>query len=285
MDNPTILVINPNTSRQMTAAIDRVAQGAAGAQANVVTLCSTQGPHTIEGALDTALGVAGMLEVVGAYTQPFDAVVVACFGDPGLEALRFLVRVPVVGIGAASFTQAACISHRFAIITPAIGTPERYAAVAASMGLTRQFLGTYQTQLSVADFESDDPVVLDALVFQAQQAVKDGTECLLFGCAGIADQIRNIEERVGVTCIASAAAGVSQALACLRHRHMPIAGGPFRTVKAKPLEGFEALQRHYLEAVGRKCDTHPHALTTLAGREYGASPRGQSGSDRLRAGP
>jgi allantoin racemase len=245
MDNPTILVINPNTSEEMTAAIDRVAQAAAGPGANVVTRRSEQGPHTIEGALDAALGVAGMLAVVGAYTQPFDAVVVACFGDPGVDALRLLVRVPVVGIGAASFTQAAFISQRFAIVTPAVGTPERYAAVSAAMGLCQQFLGTYQTSLSVADFESDDPAVLDTLVFHAEQAVKDGADCLLFGCAGIADQIHDIEARVGVLCIPSVAAGVSQAMACVRHRRSPIPGGPFRTVKSKPLDGFEALQRHY----------------------------------------
>jgi allantoin racemase len=245
MDQPTILVVNPNTSQEMTAAIDGVAQAAAGTQANVITLRSAQGPHTIEGALDAALGVAGMLEVVAAYTLPFDAVVVACFGDPGVEALRLLVRVPVVGIGAASFTQAACSSQRFAIVTPAVGTPQRYATVAAVMGLTPQFLGTYQTSLSVADFESDDPVVLETLVFHAQQAVKDGAECVLFGCAGIADQIHHIEDRVGVLCIASVAAGVSQAIACVRHRRTPLLGGPFRAVKTKPLEGFAALQRHY----------------------------------------
>jgi allantoin racemase len=245
MDTPTILVINPNTSEEMTAAIDRVGQGAAGTSAKVVTLRSQQGPHTIEGALDAALGVAGMLEVIGAYSRPFDAVVVACFGDPGVEALRLLVRVPVIGIGAASFTQAAFISQRFAIVTPAVGTPERYAAVAAAMGVTRQFLGTYQTHFSVADFESDDPTVIDTLAYHAQQAVKDGAECLLFGCAGIADQIQEIEDRVGTLCIPSVAAGVTQAIACVRHRRAPLAGGPFRTVKTKPLEGFPALQRHY----------------------------------------
>jgi allantoin racemase len=245
MDTPTILVVNPNTSEDMTAAIDRVGQAAAGTSATVVTLRSQQGPHTIEGPLDAALGVAGMLEVIGAYTPPFDAVVVACFGDPGVEALRLLVRVPVIGIAAASFTQAAFLSQRFAIVTPAVGTPERYAAVTAAMGITRQFLGTYQTQLSVADFESDDPAVVDTLVFHAQQAVKDGAECLLFGCAGIADQVQEIEERVGVLCLPSVAAGVSQAIACVRHRRTPLVGGPFRTVKTKALEGFAALQRHY----------------------------------------
>lgn len=245
MEQPTILVVNPNTSQEMTTAIDRVAQATVGTQAKAVTLCSRQGPHTIEGPLDAALGTAGMLEVVGAYAAPFDAVVVACFGDPGVDALRMLVRVPVVGIGAASFIQAALMSQRFAIVTPSVGTPARYAAVTEAMGLSRQFIGTYQTTLAVVDFESGDPAVLQILVGQAQQAVKAGAECLLFGCAGIADQIAEIEARVGVPCLASVAAGVSQALACLSHRRMRLAGGPFRQVKQKALEGFSALRCHY----------------------------------------
>lgn len=249
MDKPTILVVNPNTSEAMTAAIDRIAHEAAGSSANVVTRCSEHGAHTIEGPLDAALGVAGMLEVVGAYPYSFDAVVVACFSDPGVEALRLLVRVPVIGIGAASFTQAAFISQRFAVVTPAVGTPERYAAVAAAMGLSKQFLGTYQTPLAVADFESGDPAVLDTLAFHAQQAVKDGADCLLFGCAGIAEQLRDIEERVGVLCIPSVAAGVTQAIACLRHRRAALPGGPFRLVNPKPLKGFNGLVRHYTRRV------------------------------------
>jgi allantoin racemase len=245
MEKPTILVVNPNTSQEMTAAIDRVARAAAASSARVVTIRSHNGPYTVEGALDAALATTSMLEVVAAHKDPFDAVVDACFGDPGVEALRTLVRVPVIGIGAASFLQASCISQQFAIVTPAAGTPARYAAVIAAMGLSRQFVGTYQTPLSVADFEADDPEVLETLVCHAAQAVKDGADCLLFGCAGIADQIRDIEERVGAMCIASVAAGVSQAIACLQHRRAPIAGGPFRTIKAKSLAGFEALQPHY----------------------------------------
>ena len=253
MDKPTILVLNPNTSEDMTLAIARLASATAGSSANVVTRRSLQGPHTIEGPLDAALGVAGMLEAVASYPYGFDAVVVACYGDPGVEALRLLVRVPVVGIGAASFIQAGFSSQHFAIVTPAVGTPERYAAVTAELGLTKQFIGTYQTPLAVADFESGDPTVLEILTAHAERAAKDGAECLLFGCAGIAEQIRTIEERVGVLCIPSVAAGVTQAIACVRHRRAPLPGGPFRRVNPKPLVGFHALARHYARG--------PHAYT------------------------
>src|SRR5262249_43800141 len=165
MDKPTILVVNPNTSEAMTVAIDRIAWEAAGTSANIVTRRSLQGPHPIEGPLDAALGAARMLEVVGAYPYSFDAVVVACFGDPGVEALRLLVRVPVIGIGAASFIQAGFLSQRFAIVTPSVGTPERYAAVTAAMGGTHQFVGTYQTPLAVADFESGGTARVGSLGF------------------------------------------------------------------------------------------------------------------------
>src|SRR5262249_38420244 len=124
-----------------------------------------------------------------------------------------------------------------AIVTPCVGTPERYAAVTAAMGLTNQFVGTYQTPLAVADFESGDPAVVDTLVFHAQQAVKGGAECLLFGCAGIAEQIREIEERVGVLCIPSVAAGVTQAIACLRHRRGPPGGGAVLGAPPQPRPG------------------------------------------------
>ena len=56
MDKPTILVVNPNTSEAMTIAINHIAWEAAGSSANIVTRRSLQGPHTIEGPLDAALG-------------------------------------------------------------------------------------------------------------------------------------------------------------------------------------------------------------------------------------
>jgi len=75
--------------------------------------------------------------------------------------------------------------------------------------------------------------------------VKGGAECLLFGCVGIVEQIREIEERVGALCIPSVAAGVTQAIACLRQRRAPLAGGPFQRVNPKLLAGFNSLARHY----------------------------------------
>jgi Asp/Glu/hydantoin racemase len=46
-----------------------------------------------------------------------DAVVVACFGDPGLEALRELAPIPVIGLLEAAVTEAARGDAPYAVIT------------------------------------------------------------------------------------------------------------------------------------------------------------------------
>ena len=46
-----------------------------------------------------------------------DAVVLACFGDPGLAALKEIAKVPVVGMADASILQACAMGNRFSIVT------------------------------------------------------------------------------------------------------------------------------------------------------------------------
>ena len=59
MDQPNILVVNPNTSLEMTAAIDQVAQATAGTAARVITCSSANGPQTIEGPTRCCSGGGG----------------------------------------------------------------------------------------------------------------------------------------------------------------------------------------------------------------------------------
>ncbi|MSP68404.1 MAG: hypothetical protein EXQ96_10030 [Alphaproteobacteria bacterium] len=217
MTFPTLLVLNPNASADMTAAIDRIARQAAGERASIETRYNPAGPHVIETPADRIACVPGALEAIRNVGLAFDAVVLACFGDPGIEEVRAAVKVPVTGIGVSSFLQASMIG-RFAIVSPRPGTPERFKALTERLGIADRFVGTYNTGLPVAAFEADAAETYATLLAHARRAVADGAECLLFGCAGIADQVARIQAEVGVACIASVAAGVAQALACLSHR-------------------------------------------------------------------
>ena len=73
-----IQVINPNTSRAMTAAIGRAAREAAGSGVSVYMVQPDAGPEAIESHYEAALAVPGLLALVSAGAA--DGRVIACFG-------------------------------------------------------------------------------------------------------------------------------------------------------------------------------------------------------------
>ena len=64
-----------------------------------------------------------------------DAVVLACFGDPGLAALKEISPVPVVGMADASVLQACALGGRFSIVTGGERWQSMLEDFVAGMGL------------------------------------------------------------------------------------------------------------------------------------------------------
>ena len=88
-----IKVINPNTSQGMTDRIAEAARAVASPGTEIIAWCPVDGPPSIEGHYDEALCVPGLLEAVRqGEADGVDGYVIACFGDPGLQAAREIAR-------------------------------------------------------------------------------------------------------------------------------------------------------------------------------------------------
>ena len=86
-----LLLVNPNTSAAMTAGMAESARAVAAQSTQIVGRQPSFGPASIESHYDDVFGAAGVAEQVKlAQPEGFDAVVIACFGDPGLDAAREL---------------------------------------------------------------------------------------------------------------------------------------------------------------------------------------------------
>ena len=108
-----ILIINPNSSQEMTAAIQSVAADYAGDAFEVETLSTPGAPEYIDYYTDQALAAPGMMQIVRDNEKDFDAFVVACHCDPNLDLLKQITDRPVVGIGEASMKIASMLGHSF----------------------------------------------------------------------------------------------------------------------------------------------------------------------------
>ena len=75
----------------MTRLIGECASAVASAGVTVEAVSPTMGPASIESHYDEALAVPGILaEIARGEAEGVDGYVIACFGDPGLEAAREL---------------------------------------------------------------------------------------------------------------------------------------------------------------------------------------------------
>ena len=101
-----IIIINPNSSKKMTAAIQEAAEEYVDGRYEVVTLPTEGAPEFIDYFEDDAEALPGMIQIIRENEDTADAFVVACHCDPNLSILRQISRKPVIGIGEASMRMA-----------------------------------------------------------------------------------------------------------------------------------------------------------------------------------
>src|SRR6266536_2514228 len=184
-----ILVINPNASVEMTDVIRRQLLAVARPDVQLDVVNPVGAPPAIESALDEAACVPPTLRLVEtAQQQGYDAVVIACFSDPGLDAARETTDLPVVGIQAAAMHLAAQLGYRFSVLTTlAHRAPVRERA-ALQAGLERRLASCLPLDLPALETVVDRDRVVERIVQIGRQAIEqDGAEVLILGCAGLGD--------------------------------------------------------------------------------------------------
>ena len=159
-------------------------------------------PPAVESRTDAALSVPELLEsVVTAEREGFDAIVISCFSDPGLEAARELVSIPVLGSGICSMHMAAMLGGRFSIMAPRSGGGSRAYENPRKYGFGHHYASTRGVGLSVADLARDRSKTIERIAEAGRRAVEeDGADTLILGCMSMAfhDITREISARAGV---------------------------------------------------------------------------------------
>ncbi|HYX03258.1 MAG TPA: aspartate/glutamate racemase family protein, partial [Reyranella sp.] len=112
-----ILLINPNTTPSITDLVLKTARSCASEGTTLRAVTGAFGPRYIASRVGYAIAGHAAVDAFANDQGHKDAVVLACFGDPGLDALREIANVPVVGMADASILQACALGRRFSIVT------------------------------------------------------------------------------------------------------------------------------------------------------------------------
>lgn len=202
-----------------------VAQRVAGAGWTMDAWEVTGGPASIESAYEEYLSVPGAVErVVEAERLGFDGAVLGCFGDPGIDAMREMVSMPVIGPGEASMLFAASLGHRFGIVTVLDSVVPLLERLAWQVGVDRKLASVRSIHVPVLELGQDPDETLERMVQEGEAARdRDRADVIVMGCMSMAFQERQGEmtARLGIPVVnpLHAAVKLMQALCALGLRH------------------------------------------------------------------
>ncbi|EPJ54771.1 MAG: hypothetical protein OFPI_05480 [Osedax symbiont Rs2] len=180
-----ILVINPNSSLTMTAAIRRGLESISLPE-NISWQCQhlSAAPIGIETAAHIEEVIPLLQQVASA--KHCDALVVSCFSDPGVAQLRKDLAVPIFGIGESAYQQAASVSRNVGIISILDASVGRHKIALQQLDLLSYITADIALNLSTTQLH-ETQMVSKRLKEVAAQLVEKGADCLVLGCAGLAD--------------------------------------------------------------------------------------------------
>lgn len=232
-----ILLVNPNTTETMTDKAAFAARAVAASGTAIIAATSRMGPVSIEGHYDGALAIPGLLSELKERAGEYDAAIVACFDDTGLDAARSFADVPVLGLCESAVATAGFLAQRFTVVT----TLERSRVLIDNLVRRYGMAGRAKVRASdIPVLQLEDPAsgAIGKLRAEIERALaEDGAEAIVLGCAGMTDLARELQDIYGVPVVDGVAAAVKQAEALVSLGLSTSKRGSYASPLAKPFTG------------------------------------------------
>lgn len=209
----TITVLNPNTTVAMTEAVVAQVRARMPAGFTVRGITAPQGAAVIDSRASFAAAAAALPALVAAH-RPAGGLLLACFGDPGLEALqRALAPQPVVGLAQAAVAAAQAAGLGFAILTAGQAWVDMLTERVADFGAADALTGVYALPVNGRELAAEPDRFRGLLRDAAREAEQAGAQALILGGAAFAGLAGLVETGLPVIdAIDAAAAALVQRL-------------------------------------------------------------------------
>jgi len=216
-----ILVVNPVGTDMWDKKDEEYLRRFARKDTSINVLSLKEGPNSLETFQSMAYVCPSIIELVKKCKGKYDAIMVNCFGDPCVKAIREIVDIPVLGPGETSMLIASLLGHKFSVISPTKKTALQVELHARELGIEERLASVIGLEIPVLELERDKEKTIKAVVKASEKAVKDGAEVIALGCTGLAYMADEIRKRLHVSLIepASLTLKIAEALVDLGLRH------------------------------------------------------------------
>lgn len=207
-----ILLINPNSNQDFTAAMDRSVSALRVEGSCRIDCVSLEGtPRGIETQRDIDSVIEPLCRLVEQEADGTDAFVIGCFADTGLYSAREMTTKPVLGICEAGLATALNLGERFGVISTDAATVNADLRLVRAYGLLERCVGFEPINMPVAEIATSASA-RERLVAAGGKLTAAGAEALVLGCAGMTPYRAMLRETLGLPVVDPCISAVAMAI-------------------------------------------------------------------------
>lgn len=181
-----LIALNPNTTSAMTHAVVAQMQPFLPAGSTAGGWTAQIGPAVIDSRCTYDAAAKNIPALFASLPAAYDAILLACFGDPGLAVLRQLAKCPVIGLAEAAITEVRDKAMPFAIITAGTQWPPMLCECADMNGAGSLLTGVYPLFGNGEKLRANPEDFRDAVLDLSYKAKEEGAGALILGGAAFA---------------------------------------------------------------------------------------------------
>lgn len=247
-----ILVINPNTAISTTLAMEEACRKIAfdGTVVDVKCILENEffSSYKVFSYVDLAICQLETIKLAWKNKENYDGIVIAGFSDVGLDAIRELLEIPVLGIAETSYYLASMLCHRFSVLTGTAkwtSPKDDYTKALCIHEKVASFRPYFEWN------ENDDFETLKNRLIQiANICIKeDKAEAIILGGGPLVGYGKLIENELGIPVIdpTIATLKIMESIIALELRHSKINKWKGPLDKLGDVSGFKTYNRKWLD--------------------------------------
>ena len=141
------------------------------------------GPLAIENAIDEYQAMPNILKFILRHQDEYDALIIGCAGDAGLEGAREQARIPIIGPGESSIVLGALGDKRFSMVTTSLERAATKRRLVREAGLdANRLVSSHSLDIPVLEMGKDVKKTQQSLIRIMKEAKSKGADLMILGC-------------------------------------------------------------------------------------------------------
>ncbi|MCL1628542.1 aspartate/glutamate racemase family protein [Roseibaca sp. V10] len=218
-----LLIINPNSSATVTARINEAAQAVCEPGETITAIRAIGAPDLIVTPQDAEAAERAVTKTLGAWRHRVDGVILASFGDTGLDTVRAQTDVPVVGIAQSAYAMASVLGPRMSIVSFAPTMAEALRKTALGYGHADRLVAMHMVEGATWDDpgEIQHELAPQLLALCQKSAREDRVSSIVLGGGPLAGLAARLQSQVNVPLIDGTTAAIATLRVALKGTQRP----------------------------------------------------------------